>query len=39
VVLVLAGQAPELGEALQRAGDEGVSQVILDGTVIACDRC
>jgi hypothetical protein len=39
VVLVLAGQAPELGEALQRASEEGFSHVILDGTVIACDRC
>ena len=39
VVLVLAGQAPELGEALQRASDEGFSHVILDGTIIACDRC
>ena len=39
VVLVLAGQAPELREALQRASDEGFSHVILDGTVIACDRC
>jgi hypothetical protein len=39
VVLVLAGQAPELSAALERARDEGVSHVILDGTVIACDRC
>ena len=39
VVLVLAERAPELGQALQRARDEGFSHVILDGTVIACDRC
>jgi hypothetical protein len=38
VVLVLAGQPPELGEALQRASDEGFAHVILDGTVIVCDR-
>jgi hypothetical protein len=39
VIAVLAGQAPDLREALKRAQDEGFSHVILDGTVIACDRC
>ncbi len=39
VIAVLAGQAPELAEALQRAREEGLPHVILDGTVIACDRC
>ena len=39
VIMVLADEAPELGEALERARDEGFSHVILDGTVIACDRC
>ena len=36
---MLADIAPELSEALRRARDEGFSHVILDGTVIACDRC
>ena len=39
VIAVLAEQAPELREALERARDEGFSDVILDGKVIACDRC
>jgi len=39
VIMVLADEAPELGEALERARGEGFSHVILDGTVIACDRC
>src|SRR5262245_57641499 len=39
VIKVLADEAPGLGEALERARDEGFSHVILDGTVIACDRC
>jgi hypothetical protein len=30
---------PGLGEALERAKDEGLSHVILDGTVIPADRC
>jgi hypothetical protein len=38
-ITVLADMAPELGEALGCAKDEGFSHVILDGTVIACDRC
>jgi DDE superfamily endonuclease len=36
---VLAQEAPGLREALERARDEGFSHVILDGKVIACDRC
>jgi DDE superfamily endonuclease len=35
----LAQQAPGLAEAVERAGNEGVSHVILDGKVIPCDRC
>jgi hypothetical protein len=36
---VRAEQAPDLRAALDRAKDEGFTHVILDGTVIACDRC
>jgi hypothetical protein len=36
---VLAAQAPDLHEALQRAKDQGVPHVILDGAVIPADRC
>jgi DDE superfamily endonuclease len=39
VIAVLAEQAPDLREALERARDEGFTHVILDGKVIACDRC
>jgi DDE superfamily endonuclease len=39
VIAVLADQAPDLREALQRAQSEGLSHVILDGKVIPCDRC
>jgi DDE superfamily endonuclease len=39
VITVLAGQAPELREVLDRATGEGFSHVILDGKIIACDRC
>jgi len=39
VILVLAAQAPELAEALERARDAGFSHVILDGKIFACDRC
>ncbi|MGH9252840.1 MAG: transposase family protein [Acidimicrobiales bacterium] len=35
---VLAGQAPELREALERVAAEGWSHVILDGTVVDSDR-
>jgi len=39
VIAVLAQQAPELSEALQRAREEGLPHVILDGTIIPADRC
>jgi hypothetical protein len=39
VIEVLASQAPDLRQALERARDEGFSHVILDGKVIPCDRC
>ena len=39
VIAVLADEAPELREALERARAEGLPHVILDGAVIACDRC
>ena len=39
VIMVLAEQAPELGQALQRAKDQGLSHVILDGKIIPCHRC
>ena len=39
VIEVLADEAPGLREALERAREEGLPHVILDGTVIACDRC
>jgi hypothetical protein len=39
VVIVLAEQAPDLREALERAKDEGFSHLILDGKIIPCDRC
>ena len=39
VITVLAGQAPELAQALERAKDEGFSHVILDGKIIPSDRC
>jgi len=39
VIIVLAGQAPDLRQALERARDEGFSHVVLDGKIIACDRC
>jgi DDE superfamily endonuclease len=37
-VKVLAAQAPDLTEALDRVKDEGWAYVILDGTVVASDR-
>ena len=39
VIDVLADQAPDLREALQRAKGEGLSHVILDGKIIPSDRC
>lgn len=38
-VEVLAAQAPDLAEAMGKAADQGVSYVILDGTLISSDRC
>lgn len=35
---VLAGRAPELHQVMTRCRAEGMSHVILDGTLIACDR-
>jgi len=39
VIAVLAAQAPDLHQALERARDEGLPHVILDGTVVPADRC
>ena len=39
VIAVLAGQAPDLRQALERASEESLPHVILDGTVIPADRC
>jgi DDE superfamily endonuclease len=39
VIAVLAEQAPDLHQALERAKDEGFSHVILDGKIIPSDRC
>jgi hypothetical protein len=39
VIEVLASQAPDLREALDRAREQGFAHVILDGKVITCDRC
>ena len=39
VITVLAEQAPDLRGALERAKGQGFSHVILDGKIIACDRC
>jgi DDE superfamily endonuclease len=39
VTEVLAGRAPGLREALERALAEGTGYVILDGTLISGDRC
>jgi len=39
VIAVLAEQAPDLHQALERAKDEGLAHVILDGKIIPCDRC
>ena len=36
---MLAAQAPDLRQALERARDEGLSHVILDGKIIPADRC
>ena len=39
VIAVLAEQAPDLHQALERAQSEGLAHVILDGKIIPCDRC
>lgn len=39
VIAVLAAEAPELCQALERAKDAGFSHVILDGKTIRSDRC
>jgi DDE superfamily endonuclease len=39
VIIVLAGQAPELRDALERAQAQGFSHVILDGKIIPSNRC
>jgi DDE superfamily endonuclease len=39
VIAVLAAEAPDLHQALERARAEGFSHVILDGKVIEADRC
>jgi DDE superfamily endonuclease len=39
VIAVLAEQAPDLRQALERAQGQGFSHVILDGKIIPCDRC
>jgi hypothetical protein len=39
VIEVLAEQAPDLRQALERAQGEGFSHVILDGKIIPADRC
>jgi hypothetical protein len=36
---VLAAKAPSLREALERAVEQGLPYLILDGTLISCDRC
>jgi hypothetical protein len=39
VIGVLADQAPDLHEALERAKAEGMAYVILDGKIFSADRC
>jgi hypothetical protein len=39
VIAVLAEQAPDLRQALERAQGQGFSHVILDGKIIPRDRC
>jgi hypothetical protein len=39
VIAVLADQAPDLRQALERARGDGFAHVILDGKIIPCDRC
>ena len=39
VIEVLAIQAPDLHQALERARADGIPHVILDGKIVAADRC
>jgi DDE superfamily endonuclease len=39
VISVLAAQAPDLHEALERARVDGLAYVILDGKIFSADRC
>jgi hypothetical protein len=39
IIAVLADEAPDLSEALERARGEGFPHVILDGKIIPADRC
>jgi hypothetical protein len=39
VTEVLAAEAPELEEALDRAAEDGMPYVILDGKIVLTDRC
>jgi hypothetical protein len=39
VTEVLAAQAPDLHQALERAAGEGLTHVVLDGKIIPADRC
>jgi DDE superfamily endonuclease len=39
VIEVLASQAPDLHQALERAREQGFSHLILDGKIIPADRC
>jgi DDE superfamily endonuclease len=39
VIAVLADEAPGLREVLDRAAEEGLSHVILDGKIVPADRC
>ncbi len=38
-IAVLAARAPSLREALERAREQGLPHLILDGKVVAADRC
>src|SRR5215471_12568260 len=38
-VEVLASRAPSLRQALEKAKDRGLPYLILDGTIVAADRC
>ena len=39
VIEVLAARAPSLREALDKAVEQGIPYLILDGTLVSCDRC